>query len=118
MERLFVNLIENAMKYRGADAPLIRVAAERKDDIWEVSVIDNGIGIEPAFREKVFDVFTRLHGRDKYPGSGIGLASCRRIVERHGGRIWIEFDAGRRRDAALHAARRAGGGGGRSCVTH
>jgi signal transduction histidine kinase len=94
MERLFANLIENAVKYRGADVPLIRVAAERKDDAWEFSVADNGIGIAPEFRERVFEIFARLHGRDKYPGSGIGLASCRRIVERHGGSIWVDATPG------------------------
>jgi signal transduction histidine kinase len=94
MERLFVNLIENAVKYRGADAPLIRVAAERKDDAWEFSVADNGIGIAPEFRDRVFEIFARLHSRDKYQGSGIGLASCRRIVERHGGSIWVDATPG------------------------
>jgi signal transduction histidine kinase len=89
LERLFANLIENALKYRGAATPLIRVAAERKDDAWEFSVADNGIGIDAEFRERVFEIFARLNGREKYPGSGIGLASCRRIVERHGGRIWV-----------------------------
>ena len=94
MERLFMNVIENAVKYRGEAPPLIRIAAERRGRMWEVSVADNGIGIPPEFREKVFDIFARLQGRDKYPGSGIGLASCRRIVERHGGEIWVDATPG------------------------
>ncbi len=94
LERLLANLVGNAVKYRG-DAPArIHIAAERKAEEWQFSVADNGIGIAPAFREKVFAIFARLHGRDQYPGSGIGLASCRRIVERHGGRIWIETSPG------------------------
>ncbi len=94
IERLFVNLIENALKYRGAGTPLIRVAAERRNDAWEFSVADNGIGVAPEYRERVFEIFKRLHGREKYPGSGIGLAACHRIVERHGGRIWVEETPG------------------------
>lgn len=94
MERLFSNLIGNAVKYRGEARPEIRVSAERKTGMWEFSVADNGIGIDPEFREKVFDIFTRLHSREHFPGSGIGLASCRRIVERHGGSIWVETTPG------------------------
>ena len=90
MERLFLNILENALKYRGEAPPRIRVAAERREDLWEFSVADNGIGIAPEFYEKIFEIFTRLHSRDKYQGTGIGLASCKRIVERHGGTIWVE----------------------------
>jgi signal transduction histidine kinase len=90
MDRLFINLIENALKYHGDAPPQIRIAAARRDDFWEFSIADNGIGIEPEFREKVFEIFTRLHSRESYQGTGIGLASCRRIVERHGGRIWLD----------------------------
>ncbi len=90
MERLLMNLIENAVKYRSEEAPQVQIAAERKGSAWEFSVTDNGIGIEPEFREKVFEIFKRLHSREKYPGTGIGLASCRRIVDRHGGTIWID----------------------------
>lgn len=90
MERLFLNLFENAIKYRGDAPPRIRVAAKPRDDFWEFSVADNGIGIAPEFHEKIFEIFTRLHSRDKYQGTGIGLASCKRIVERHGGTIWVE----------------------------
>jgi signal transduction histidine kinase len=90
VERLFLNLLDNALKYRSELPPRIRFACERKDDFWKFSVTDNGIGIDPNFADKVFEIFTRLHGREKYPGNGIGLASCKRIVERHGGEIWIE----------------------------
>ncbi len=91
---LWQNLIGNAIKFRapGRD-PVVQVAAARRpDSSWEFSVTDNGIGIAPEFAEKVFVIFQRLHGRDAYPGTGIGLALCRRIVEHHGGAIWIDKD--------------------------
>jgi len=87
VERLFANLVGNALKFRGEQAPRIAVSARRVGAKWEFAVSDNGIGIEPEFREKVFDIFTRLHNRDHYQGSGIGLAVCKRIVELHGGSI-------------------------------
>ncbi len=90
MDRLFINLIDNALKYHGDAPPQVRLAAECRGDFWEFSIADNGIGIEPEFREKVFEIFTRLHSRESYQGTGIGLASCRRIVERHGGKIWVD----------------------------
>jgi light-regulated signal transduction histidine kinase (bacteriophytochrome) len=90
MEQLFLNLLDNAVKYRGTAAPRIRVSAERRGRFFEFAVADNGIGVDPEFKEKVFDIFTRLNGREKYDGTGIGLASCRKIVERHGGSIWVE----------------------------
>ena len=89
MERLFINLIENAVKYRADAPPRISLSSRRSGSAWQISIADNGIGIAPEFREKVFEIFTRLHGREKYEGTGIGLAACRRIVERHGGRIWV-----------------------------
>jgi|GEM_PF-3633934 len=89
MDRLFTNLIENAIKYRSDAPPKVALSSRAAGSSWEISVTDNGIGIPAEFREKVFEIFARLHGRDKYEGTGIGLTACRRIVERHGGRIWI-----------------------------
>jgi PAS domain S-box-containing protein len=89
--RLFQNLIGNALKYRAdGRAPHIHIGCRGVDDHWELWVSDNGIGIEPEYFQRIFEVFQRLHGREKYSGNGIGLAICRRIVERHGGRIWVE----------------------------
>lgn len=88
------NLVANAIKFRGAASPRIHVSAQRGKDEWEFKVQDNGIGIAPEFHERVFDVFQRLHGRDEYDGTGIGLSICKRIVERHGGRIWVRSALG------------------------
>jgi light-regulated signal transduction histidine kinase (bacteriophytochrome) len=89
LERLFTNLIGNALKFRGERAPRIAISAARSGGMWEFTVIDNGIGIEPEFHEKVFEIFARLHPRDQFEGSGIGLAACKRIVELHGGTIGV-----------------------------
>ncbi|GAA3910104.1 sensor histidine kinase [Actinoplanes auranticolor] len=90
---LFVNLIGNSLKFRRPDvAPVIRVSAERLEDEWQINVRDNGIGIEPEFADKVFVIFQRLHARDAYEGTGIGLAIVKKIVEYHGGRIWLDLE--------------------------
>ena len=89
--QLFQNLIVNATKYRGDLPLLIQISAENHGDEWQFCVKDNGIGIARKYHEKIFDTFTRLH-RDEYPGTGIGLATCKRIVERLGGRIWVESE--------------------------
>lgn len=93
MTRLWQNLIGNALKFRGSAAPRIRVTAERREQEWVFAVQDNGIGIAPDDYERVFSLFQRLHNPDDYPGTGIGLAVCKRIVTRHGGRIWVESSA-------------------------
>jgi signal transduction histidine kinase len=90
---LFVNLIGNSLKFRRPDvAPVIRVTSTRADDEWVINVRDNGIGIEAEFADKVFVIFQRLHGRDAYDGTGIGLAIVKKIVEYHGGRIWLDLE--------------------------
>jgi two-component system, chemotaxis family, sensor kinase Cph1 len=89
---LFQNLLMNSIRYRSEEPPHIHIAAEPRERAWLVSVKDNGIGIEPQYAEKVFGIFKYLHSRDKYPGSGMGLAICRKIVTRHQGRIWVESE--------------------------
>jgi PAS domain S-box-containing protein len=95
LHQVFQNLIGNALKYRDRDTPRIHVSAARRGSAWCFSVQDNGIGIDPKYKEKIFGVFTRLHHDQKYSGTGIGLAICQRVVERYGGRIWVESEPGR-----------------------
>jgi signal transduction histidine kinase len=94
MVQVFQNLIGNAIKFRGSEPPLIRVSAELIGKEWVFSVADNGIGIAPEHGDSVFVVFRRLHTRAEYPGNGIGLSICKKIVEQHGGRIWVESEVG------------------------
>ena len=94
LEQLFQNLIANAVKFRGKAEPRIEIAGCRALDGWRFSVSDNGIGIDPAYSDRIFTMFQRLHTREEYPGTGIGLALCSRIVARHGGKIWVESVVG------------------------
>ena len=95
LEQLFQNLIGNAIRYRSEASPRIHVAAQRQGSNWCFSVQDNGIGIEPEYKEQIFGLFKRLHSVAAYPGTGMGLAICKRIVERAGGRIWVESEPDR-----------------------
>lgn len=94
MMEIFHNLIENALKFRGAPPPRIHISVDQKGDEWVFRVRDNGIGIEPEYHQDIFAIFHRLHTKEKYAGTGIGLAICRKIVERHGGKIWVESELG------------------------
>ena len=95
LSQLFQNLISNAIKFRGDDPPRIHVSGVRVGESWVMSVTDNGIGIEPQHADRIFGMFKRLHGRGEYPGTGIGLAICSKIVERHTGKIWVDSELGK-----------------------
>jgi light-regulated signal transduction histidine kinase (bacteriophytochrome) len=92
MVQLFQNLIGNAIKFRSHVSPQVHVSARAKGNEWIFSVQDNGVGIDPQFFDRIFTIFQRLHGRNEYPGTGIGLTVSKKIVERHGGRIWLESE--------------------------
>ena len=91
---LFQNLVSNALKYRGKEKPGVKITASKRNRHWLFSVADNGIGIRKEFQSQIFGIFKRLHSRAEYSGAGIGLAICQKIVERNGGRIWVESEPG------------------------
>ena len=94
LAQVFQNLSGNAIKFRGEEAPRIHVSSRFADGDWVFAVRDNGIGFDPQYADRIFLVFQRLHNRSEYPGTGIGLAICKKIVDRHGGRIWVDSHPG------------------------
>jgi len=92
---VFQNLISNAIKFQRENGPNIHVSAQNERREWVFSIRDNGIGIDRQYADRIFIIFQRLHTRQEYPGTGIGLALCKRIVERHGGKIWFESEPGK-----------------------
>ena len=95
LTQLFQNLINNAIKFHGDPSPVVNIKAQELTDFWQLSVSDNGIGIDEKYQEKIFVIFQRLHSKDKYDGTGIGLAVCKKVVDRHGGQIWIDSELGK-----------------------
>ena len=109
--QLFQNLLNNALKYRGEHSPRIHIGVERQGERWQFAVRDNGIGVDPAYAKRIFLVFQRLHTREEYPGTGIGLALCQKIVERHGESLAVESQVGQ--GATFSFTLPAAGDGGR-----
>jgi signal transduction histidine kinase len=95
LSQVFQNLIQNAIKFRRGEPPKVSVSARLAGSEWVFEVSDNGIGIDPRYFDRIFEIFQRLHTRGEYPGSGIGLSISKRIIERHGGRIWVESEPGK-----------------------
>ena len=95
MLQVFQNLITNAIKFSGEKPPEINISAEKGQKEWTFSVSDNGIGIKPEHQKQIFEVFKRLHTREEYPGTGIGLSIVQKIIRHHGGRIWVESEHGK-----------------------
>jgi signal transduction histidine kinase len=93
--QVFQNLVANSIKFRGTDPPLVEIRAREDGDFWEFSVRDNGIGFGQEHHDRIFSMFQRLHSREHYEGSGIGLAIAKRIVERHGGKMWATSERGK-----------------------
>lgn len=94
LKQIFQNLVSNAIKYRGNQPPCVHIAAIRRESAWVFSVRDNGIGIEPRYKDQVFGLFKRLHSSSRYSGTGLGLAICKKLVDRYHGRIWVESKPG------------------------
>ncbi|HEV8711902.1 MAG TPA: ATP-binding protein [Candidatus Binatia bacterium] len=92
---LWQKLLSNALKFHGSLSPRVHIAVQQEGDQWRFAVQDNGIGLDPQYADKIFELFQRLHSRRGYPGSGLGLAICKKIVERHGGQIWVESEPGK-----------------------
>jgi signal transduction histidine kinase len=95
MGQIFQNLLINALKFKGGETPKVHIFAQRQGNDWLFGFQDNGIGIDPQHQERIFAIFQRLHRREDFPGTGLGLALCKKIAERHGGRIWVESEPGR-----------------------
>jgi light-regulated signal transduction histidine kinase (bacteriophytochrome) len=95
VSQLLQNLVSNAIKFRSNGPPHIHISSQQENGQWIFSVSDDGIGIDPQYHERIFAIFQRLHGRTEYDGTGIGLSVCKSIVERHGGKIWLESEFGK-----------------------
>ena len=109
LTQLFQNLVGNAMKFRAEEPPRIHVSAQTRDEVWVFMVKDNGIGLDPQYSDRIFMMFQRLHNKTEYPGTGIGLAICKKIVDRHGGRIWVDSQPGKGSTFGFTLARHHGG---------